>query len=312
MPSTHDPIEALAEADPAPGAERLTADEQLEAEALLARITAEPVAAPRQRLRVRRWAPAVAIAGALALVLAVASVVDDDAPGPSIVDKAIAAVSAENAVYHVVELTRAVDISGGREHPFPYPVYIESWHGSNGAMHQKMFRARNGHRGELISEMAGRMYPRTRGRFGGPAVAYDPEENTIRHMRFGRFPVRTPVINSNTDPGADLRELERHGRLRVAGTTQVDGREAYRLVSGPVPGTPKGSVDRLEYVVDAETYYPVSLRWRHHFRRHVIEINTRFLVYERLPLDARGRELLRLDSHPGAVELDRMGRRVRD
>lgn len=120
------------------------------------------------------------------------------------------------------------------------------------------------------------------------------------------------MINSSRDPGADLRELERHGRLRVAGTTRVDGREAYRLVSGPVPATPKGSVDRLEYVVDAETYYPVSLRWRRDFDRHVIEVTSRFLVYERLPLDARGRQLLKLDPHQGATELDRMGRRLRD
>jgi hypothetical protein len=68
----------------------------------------------------------------------------------------------------------------------------------------------------------------------------------------------------------------------------------------------------LEYVVDAETYYPVSLRWRHRFRRHLIVVTTRYLVYERMPLDERGRELLRLDPHPGATELDRMGRPVRD
>jgi hypothetical protein len=98
----------------------------------------------------------------------------------------------------------------------------------------------------------------------------------------------------------------------VAGTTHVDGKKAYRLVSGPVPGRPKGSVDRLEYVVDAETYYPVSLRWRHRFERHLIVVTTRYLVYERLPLDEHGRELLRLDPHPGAIELDRRGRRVRD
>jgi hypothetical protein len=41
-------------------------------------------------------------------------------------------------------------------------------------------------------------------------------------------------------------------------------------------------------------------------------VTTRYLVYERLPLDEHGRELLRLDPHPGAIELDRRGRRVRD
>ena len=63
------------------------------------------------------------------------------------------------------------------------------------------------------------------------------------------------------------------------------------------------------FLVDAETYLPLTHRYTVRLRSRVLfESNSRFTVYERLPLDARGRELLLLDRHPGARYVDRSGR----
>ena len=91
------------------------------------------------------------------------------------------------------------------------------------------------------------------------------------------------------------------GRLRVAGETEVDGRRAYRLTSGFVAGFARGSEERVEFVVDAETYLPLSSRFSQHFRNgDSFELRTRYLVYQRLPLDKRSLAQLDLDPHPGA------------
>jgi hypothetical protein len=42
------------------------------------------------------------------------------------------------------------------------------------------------------------------------------------------------------------------------------------------------------------------VRYRFGKGRNWAEIEARFLVYERLPLDAAGRAALRMDPHPGA------------
>jgi hypothetical protein len=111
-----------------------------------------------------------------------------------------------------------------------------------------------------------------------------------------------PVYREGVDPGRSLRALEAQGRLRLAGTTRVGDRKAYRLVSGPVRGFIKGSVDRYVYLVDSETYYPLLVRYSTHRGRVSAGYTTRYLVYERLPFDAQHRKLLELDPHPGAVE----------
>jgi hypothetical protein len=72
-------------------------------------------------------------------------------------------------------------------------------------------------------------------------------------------------------------------------------------VSGTVPGTTRGEEVSVEFLVDSETYLPLAERQSVRFGSGSgINFSTRFLVYERLPLNPRTREQLDLDSHPRA------------
>ena len=124
----------------------------------------------------------------------------------------------------------------------------------------------------------------------------------IMSRRFGsaRSSRGAPNIDPYGDPGAGLRALEAQGRLRLAASGEVDGRRAYRLVSGDVKGG-GGFTERVEYLVDAETYLPLaSIYTATSAEGDRRELHTRYLVYERLPLNARTRTLLDLDPHPNA------------
>ena len=82
----------------------------------------------------------------------------------------------------------------------------------------------------------------------------------------------------------------------------MEGRQAYRLVSGPItrPDRPK-QTEHVEFFVDAETYLPPAQRLSIGTGSEPgFEIFTRYLIYKRLPLNARSRGLLALDPHPGA------------
>jgi hypothetical protein len=301
----HDLIQQMRDADPLPDAERLTPEEQREADTLLARLTAEPVA-PRARPRVRRWALAAGVAFTLGLVLAGVSLIDENDGGPGVAERAVAAVTDKTAIYHTVSIAHATVPDA--EVPSPRPAWFEAWDAPDGSRHQKLFSVDHGRRGKLRGEEAGKLHPKGRGRFGGPLRIYDPRDNTIRHLRFGRSPSHgAPVFNPGADPGRSLRSLQAQGRLRLAGTTRVGGHDAYRLVSGPVRGFIKGRVESYVYLVDSETYYPLLVR----YRAGSLSIVTRYLVYERLPFDAAHRKLLKLDPHPGAKEYDRDGRLVK-
>jgi hypothetical protein len=308
MRSTEDPIARLAAADPLES-EQLGSVEQAEADALLARLMGEPVELRSQRRPVRRLALAVAAAG-VALVFALVGVdlLDDDAPGPNVVERAVAAVTATDAVFHTVELSSwsgsDLDRSSG-----PRGAYIEAWYGSDGSVHQKLYANRDGRRGRLLGETAGRLRPRGGGRYGGVMEVYEPRTDTLRQVRFGRVRQRQPrELDPNRDPGRAMRELQRLGRLRVEGRTRVDGRDAYRLVSGPVRGFAPGLTESYVYLVDADTYYPLRLTYRFGEGKHWAETEVRYLVYERRPLDAAGRAALEMDPHPGA-KLERLPRR---
>ena len=292
-------MERLAAADPLPDAEQLTADEQREADELLERLVATPVSpAPRpSRTRsMRRWTLVAVGSACVALVaFAAADLLDSDAPGPNVIELAVAAVSDDDAVYHSVERMRATGSDFGRG-----AAYVESWHTTAGHLHRRMYAVRGGRRGRQISEQAGR---RTPGRRGGPALVWDSRRNVIQAIRFGTVsrPRGAPALDPFGDPAAALRAFEAQGRLRLAGRTELGGRPAYRLVSGYVDGFTPRTQDRVEYVVDAETYLPLAARYTHrNDRRKLIEIAVRYLVYERLPLNARTRTKLDLDPHPGA------------
>jgi hypothetical protein len=305
MPVRDELMDRLASADPLPNAERLTPDAHREADALLARALATPVRPARRAAArgrgVRRGAfVAVGIACVALAAFAAVDLVDSEAPGPSVVERALAAVSHDGTVYHVLERKRlrapSMSVPRGRR-----TVYVESWRTTDGRLHQRLFlAARDGERGRLFGDFAGR---RTPGRRGGPALTWSARDNTIQSIRFGttRGARGAPSLNPYADPGEALRTFEAQGRLRVAGTADVDGTRAYRLVSGYVQSSPKLR-EKVEFLVDAETYLPLashSTQLATSGDRY--DLFTRYLVYERLRLDASSRAKLDLDRHPGAT-----------
>jgi hypothetical protein len=283
-----DLMERLAAADPLRD-EQLSPDDQREADALLARLLATPVARPR---RARRRA-LVVVAAACAALAAVAAIdlLGSGTPGSGVIDRAVAAVTRGGVVYHVVEFTT------GRGSDVPTrEVISESWYTSDGRLHRKAFTVRDGRRGRLAEDFAGRRLP---GRAGGSALRWDGSANTITESGFAGGNGDTPSLDSFADPGTQLRALQSQGKLRVDGTTSVDGRRVYRLGSG------KLSVDgydwEIEYTVDAQSYLPLARHLTYHMGEgRTVEVLTRYRVYERLPLDAQTRRLLALDPHPKA------------
>jgi hypothetical protein len=308
MRRDRDVMERLAAADPAPHAERLSREEQREAEALLARVLATPIepAADRRRLRRRpvgRRRLLVAFGAACAAVAAVAAIelFDSGAPGGGgIIEKAVAAVTREDVVYHALERRRA---TGSGFPDVGQTTYAESWRTTDGRIRAKEFAANGTHVRTLRAEWAGTLRP---GRTLGPALRYDPRENAIYPSGVGRPPLDAdpvPDIDPFADPGVRLRELQRRGQLRVADTTTFGGRRAYRLVADSPSRWRSFTFEGVEYLVDAETYLPLTQRVtvRVDDPERTYRLFTRYLTYERVPLDSRTRALLDLDPHPGAT-----------
>ncbi len=294
-----DLIERLAAADPEREADELSPREQSEADALLARLLAtpaQPVAAwPRTP---RRVLLAVGALCSVAAAFAVVNLLDSDTRGPGVIEKAVAAVSQGGSVYHVLERShlRPVGVRDARRLAF----YYEYWHTTGGRMHRTTFAVDGPRRGKLLEDMAGRRRP---GRRGGPVLFWDARSNTISLGGFAFGRARgAPHLDPFADPGSQLKALEQQGRLRVAGTTRVGERTAYRLVSGTVPGPTRHMTESVEFLVDSETYLPLVQRrsLRHPPSGRGFNFFIRYLVYERLPLNSRTREELDLDPHPGA------------
>jgi hypothetical protein len=290
-----DPMERLIAADPLPEGERLTDDEQASADAMLAWILSDE-RKPARRPR-RHWALAIAAtAAAIVLALVAIDVADEDAPGPNVVERAVAAVSVENSIYHTFEVVTVGDLR----------AYRESWFGP-GASRQKISYKR----GKLAVEEVLRPPIQRPGRHAG--IVFDARRNLLQHVHVSRGGGSSgfPEIDPSQDPAAALKGLRRQGRLRLLGSEELDGRKVYRLV-GDAPHRRGIRVNRLVYLVDAKTYYPV--RWQWVFARHGpgrVRAATRFTTYERLPATAENRKLLKMDRHPGATVLDRYGKRIR-
>jgi hypothetical protein len=289
-------MERLAAADPVRDREPLTPEAQREADALLARllaIPAEPAAAPRRpRSQLRRRALAVAGAACAALAaFAAIDLVDSDAPGPGVVDRAVAAVMKAGSVYHVVEQMtfRAEGARGASQE-----LYFESWYTPDGRLHRKTFTVRDGQKGRLVEDFAGQRRP---GRANGSALQWDASSNTIGESGFAGGDLA--YLGPFEDPSSRLRTLREQGRLRMAGTTTVDGTRAYRLVTGRFAADEeKVSID---ITVDAETYLPLSQRLSIETAAgQTTETLTRYRAYERLALNDESRGRLALDPHPAA------------
>jgi hypothetical protein len=299
MNTAHDLMERVAAVDPVRDPSSLAPEEQREADALLERLLATPVAPdPRVgRPRRRRWPQlaAATVAVAVAAFAAASLLGSDEGPARGVIAKAVAALTQHDAVYHA-EFIAHYDSSFG---PEPRTrAYFDTWHTTGGRMRQRSYVERDGGKGRLVGEFAGQLRP---GRRGGPALSYDARENKIMQMGFGFAPSAKGAPGVNPfDPGRSLREAQAAGRLRVAGRVELDGRPAYRLVSGTVSGS-GGDLQRTVLVVDAETYLPREQRLflrapngeRYRIRWH-------YVVYERLPLNDETESLLDFDPPPGA------------
>ena len=283
----HDELmERLAAADPVRDREPLTSEAQREADVMLARLLATPVTEPR-RTRVRPRVLAVAGAACVALAAFIAiNLLGSNTPGPSVVDRAVAAVS-RGGVYHVVEV---MTLRGPGQ---PTELDSESWYTHDGRLHRTSSTTHEGQR--VVEELAGRRRP---GRSAGSALQWDRSSNTIGEGGFASGG-GVPFLDPFTDPGARLQALEKQGKLRAAGTTTVDGKRAYRLVSGKVP-VDKDQAE-VEIAVDAKTYLPLTQRLTLTMAAgpKVVAL-TRYRVYERLALNDRTERQLALDRHPGS------------
>jgi hypothetical protein len=294
--SSQNVMDRLAAADPEAGAE-LDPQQEHDADELLARLLATQIEPPRARAasrpRFARLAVATAI-GVAAVFAAVSLFGSDDGGAPNIVAEAVAALTQKDAVYHA-ELIAHMR-SSVRPKPRLNP-YEETWHTAGGRMHRRTYVAEDGRKGRLVSEFAGQRRP---GRLGGPALMYDAYSNQIYESGFGRARSKHAPTVDPFNPGDGLRELQAEGSLRVAGEVEIDGRRAYRLVSGDVPSAGH-EVQRTVIVVDAETYFPIRQQL---FSRapngETVRIVWDYLTYERLPLDDRTSRLLAFDPPAGA------------
>jgi Sigma-70 region 2 len=232
--------------------------------------------ARRARHRVPRLLALGAATAAVGLTLFLAlDLFDSGTPGPDVVQKALAAVSSKNAIYHLVVFE---DQSSTPEDPaikdpnlrWRGRFFSESWFGPGYRLHTRSFRYDHGRRGRATSEIAGRsgICRERRCRMIGKGLQYDRRRNVARAIGIGPVAQSGPIgpasvtVNPFADPSARLRQaLERH-LLRVAGTTEVAGRTAYRLVSkvsrqGPAIFHVRA---HIEYLVDAESYLPLEER----------------------------------------------------
>jgi hypothetical protein len=289
-------MERLAAADMVAEPGQLSTEERRQADALLERLLATPVVeADRAPARRRRGQLAGATALLALAVFAALSLLDsDDGPAPNVVARAVAALTEPNAVYHAAYIGHIRSSSMPKPRGNPYEV---TWHTTGGRVHSRTYRAKDGGKGRLISDFAGQRRP---GRLGGPALMYDARENQIFQSGFGRATIKGAPTVDPFDPGRSLKELEAEGRLRVAGEVNVDGRRAYRLVSGDVPSAGH-AIQSTEIVVDAETYLPIRQRL---FVRapngESARVTWDYLTYERLPLNERTSALLDFDPPRGA------------
>src|SRR5687767_13067858 len=309
MTPVNDLMERVANADPVRALGSLTSDEQRDADALLQRLLASPVEQRSTRRR-RRW-PQLAVATAFVAVAAFAAASllgSDDGPGPNVIARAVAALTDDDVIYHAEVIARAhasdmPELKGG--------LHYETWHTASGRMRQRSYGPVRDRKQGVYGEVAGQRRP---GRLGGPSLTYDPLSNLIYETGFGRNPSGNGAPGFDAfDPGRSLKELQAEGRLRVAGRVKVDGRPAYRLVSGDVRGS-DGSLQRSELLVDVATYLPRELRLFVRAPNGATQrVRWRYVVYERLPLNDETESLLdlhpprRAKCSPGTDHIDRKG-----
>jgi hypothetical protein len=211
-------------------------------------------------------------------------------PGPSIVDRASAALAAgDDTILHMQVVRRRVRVDGWVE------LYrTESWQQRRSPYAQRRIerwsfpdrpplkggRVRSGRRiarFEMGTAPGGR----------GLVAIYDAPADTIFVLP-GRPPSDPTLAGPLPDPSDDIRALLARPDVVVEGRERRDGRDVIRLT---------WNSGRSVYLVDARTYAPIELREKN--RRATL--TSRFLVYEHVPYTARSRALLSLRAqHPTA------------
>jgi hypothetical protein len=291
-------MDRLAGANPVP-AEHLEEADRREADAIFERIVATSPAPPQRPRRGIR--PRVAVAGAVgaclaAAVVVVADLIDSDRSGDGIAARAAAAVSDPDAVYHVVS---RFAVSGAGVHD---RAWTEQWLAPHRSRSLE-YALHGGRRGKFLGEMS----------FNGDRIFwYDAETGLVAdevHPRSGTRGPRPPKngppgVDPFGDPAAQLRKFVKQGRLHSAGRTRVRGKPAYRLVSDVTSDRKSGvRAERVTYLVDARTYFPLELRDRSVQSRPssgVLTARIDYLVYEKLRATPANLRKLRFGRYPGA------------
>ena len=247
---------------------------------------------PRSQLRRRALAVAGAACAALAGFVAI-DLVDSDAPGPGVVDRAVAAVTRAGSVYHVVELDdlprrgRARGLPGVRtSSPGTRPTVVCT---------ARRSAVRDGRAGPPARGLRRTTpAPRPRERTGasvGRVLQHDRGER-IRRRRPGLpRPLRGPGLPAARAPGSrdDCAWPERRRWTASAPTgwsparsprTRTRWRSRSRWTPRPTCPSPSASRSRRQAGQKTETL-------------------TRYRAYERLALNDESRGRLALDPHPG-------------
>jgi hypothetical protein len=240
--------------------------------------------------KARSWRPlafrtAVASA-ALIAALAVLSIVNVfGSNGPSLVDKAVAALARpENAILHMKVISTDSDKSGG----------IIASTSENWAAMTAPFARR-----EILTSEGG-VAVETGGAPGEPEQIYDPSTNTIYQYQ---APQKGTAPKDASQPADSTREmilgLLESGGAKEDGHETVDGRDAMRILSTKDYGTDSGGkAYETVYLVDAKTGDPIE--WR--VTREGKNASLRFAVYEYLPSTPENLALLSLaGQHPDAA-----------
>ena len=218
---------------------------------MLARLLATPVTEPRRsRSRVRPRALAVAGAACVALAVFVAiNLLGSKAPG------AVRGRPGGGGRDPRRRVPRRRAHDRPRRRAGPAEIDSESWYTHDGRLHRKAFGHTWRKARRLAEEFAGRRRPgRSSGVCAslGPALEHDDEENGFVNGGGGAVPRPLHGI-----PARACRRSRSRASCAWAGTTTVDGKRAYRLVSGAAGGQTQTEV---EITVDAETYLPLTQR----------------------------------------------------
>lgn len=302
-------MDRLARANPTQTDEQLTAEEQREADALLARILADSpaVTAPKRAPMLRRVVPAAGLLAVLALAaVIVIDLVDSEERSSGIVERAVAAVSQEDVIYAITERATITSkaLEPGADIVPDERLFARSWFWGEGkrsrALQYRVLPSGSpgGLLGEVVSTPERILWFDAKGN-RELAANWDEWDEDPREgpPTDGGYPGFDPSSN----PGAQLREHVEHDRLRVAGRTTVRGRTAYRLVSSPIPDPDSpSSLTTVTYLVDALTYLPLEVRQRSVIDnsdvpgggRERLSGRIEYLRYEALPVTDANERLL--------------------